>query len=94
MSDELKPCPFCGSRAATYQYSKDAYYKKGAPDYFRISCSADCDVMPDTPDCRDKEKAIEIWNRRTPEPVTGVVEWTRYTGDPKMLPEGPRHVSS
>ena len=52
--DELKPCPFCGSKAEIYKYSGKDYHTVW------VGCSK-CQVG--TPRVR-VEKAIEIWNRR------------------------------
>jgi Lar family restriction alleviation protein len=75
----LKPCPFCGGEA-------DLYYDKQDPDFpFTVRCG-DCDVER----CmiyEDKEEAIAAWNRRTPDPMTNVITWTRYDGTPETLPE-------
>lgn len=57
---ELKPCPFCG-----YKYPR---ILEDVPDFagatwkiYRIECS-ECYTLG--PECRNKEMAIETWNRR------------------------------
>ena len=52
MSKELKPCPFCGSQAQIR--SMDEYY-------YAVECQKLCGG---TRFVKNKEKAIEIWNKR------------------------------
>ena len=53
MKTELKPCPFCGkSVASTYQYSNGGW---------KVLCEY-CGAQ--TRYCRNREIAIEVWNRR------------------------------
>lgn len=54
MSEKLKPCPFCGSKAVLYKY-----HWWGTA--YGIECSQ-CKGLIDR--CLTKEEAIEAWNRR------------------------------
>ncbi len=57
INTELKPCPFCGGKA---------YLDKVTDDYpnYVIRCWG-CGVS--TQWCADKNKAVELWNRRVDE---------------------------
>jgi len=56
MNDELKPCPFCGSKAEIKRYDCSLTY---------VKCSNNkCLVEPCTVFCRSREQAIRIWNTR------------------------------
>lgn len=57
MSDKLKPCPWCGSKAELYVVQKT--FQAGCTN---LKCHAE--RWP-----RTKDKAIEYWNRRTPQPT-------------------------
>jgi Lar family restriction alleviation protein len=62
--DELKPCPFCGSKP-----SKVRQHIVGglAVAYYTVECEAGnskCFIKPKTKFFRSKEEAIEAWNRR------------------------------
>lgn len=53
--EELKPCPFCGSKAITYQVEGQHY----------VSCeNADCIVCVDMNSFASEDDAIAAWNRR------------------------------
>lgn len=53
MSDELKPCPFCGGKAVLIR-DRDA---------FKIYCTnRSCDAQYGW--CADEEYTIDGWNRR------------------------------
>lgn len=56
MSD-LKPCPFCG-KPANLQGGNDPKHP-----VFWVECS-DLDCMGQTRCDENKEKAVELWNRR------------------------------
>ena len=59
---QLKPCPFCGSKATLYQT-----YCYGA------KCTAEkCKVHPNTMACDSPEEAIEVWNKRPKTESEGV----------------------
>ena len=53
MSEELKPCPFCGGKAEILNYSENAWLV-----YCRM-----CDGMVERWR-KTKKEAIEQWNRR------------------------------
>lgn len=53
---KLKPCPFCGSEAKIF--GKVIY------DYSVVCQSNDLDCNARIPFCRNKEHAIESWNKR------------------------------
>ena len=38
------------------------------------------------PEAKSRQGADALWNRRTPEPGTSVIRWTRYDGTPETLP--------
>ena len=73
MSEELKPCPFCGATGLelfhAYRFMKCE------------KCGAEGPVE------NAEHNAIEIWNDRTPETMTSVIRWVRYDGTPETLPE-------
>ena len=56
MTEELKCCPFCGTKPKI---------KKNIDDSFRISCeNLSCVCLPDTWAYKTIEEAIAAWNRR------------------------------
>lgn len=55
MTEELKPCPFCGFAGA-------AHSEDGLPGMFRVYCE-DCGASG--PHAGAKDFAEEEWNRRT-----------------------------
>jgi hypothetical protein len=63
MSDELKPCPFCGV-IPSFSKSNDR------PPYYRVDhyCPHDTkypfNMHVDTKWCRTEDKAMDLWNRR------------------------------
>ena len=60
MSDELKPCPFCGGEA---QVQHD--YERGE---YRVLCFGDkCNLVPSTFFFEKKSRAISAWNTRIPD---------------------------
>ena len=63
MSDDLKPCPFCGVgvRAMSRYHPRD-------PNEWYVSCAArGCVMQPETPTYRTEAEATEAWNRRAPD---------------------------
>jgi hypothetical protein len=55
--NELKSCPFCGSRATLHERT----------DGFYVDCAMKrgfCSVMPSTWVYKTEEEAINAWNRR------------------------------
>lgn len=55
MSEELKPCPFCGGKARLQRIG-ESYY---------VVCDGYCKIKPTTWDYSVKEKAIKEWNSRS-----------------------------
>ena len=53
----LKPCPCCNGTASV----RDIQHEDGEPTYYVICTKCGVSTMVDN----DKEKVIEIWNRRT-----------------------------
>lgn len=67
MNIELKPCSFCGGEAEIREYdNRDIHgYKVGVE--YAVGCKDDdsnCLMGDETPLYKDKNKAIEKWNRR------------------------------
>ena len=58
MSEELKPCPFCGESSIGYiQHLND--------DTYQVRCiNGECGVAPITVCCSSREHAIKVWNTR------------------------------
>jgi hypothetical protein len=87
MPEEMKlnPCPFCG-REAKHETSDNSGYIA-----FRIVCTESYCAASETTWYGRKDDAIKKWNsrwnRRTPEPGTSVIRWTRYDGDPDNIPD-------
>lgn len=56
MMAELKPCPFCGSKAVIQRNGS----------YHRVCCPniQDCPIEPRTHWVLNQESAIKAWNRR------------------------------
>ena len=60
MSEELKPCPFCGEDEALIETSEKCIRLVYAQAY-QVHCN---DCCATTEWSHDKEKAIEAWNKR------------------------------
>lgn len=68
MTNELKPCPFCGAKADV------VHYQTALPDiddelgekWFVYCTNQDCGVG--TSDWTDEREAVSVWNRRAGEP--------------------------
>lgn len=58
ITDELKPCPFCGGRAILTKTDYKDYYILCALDNF-------CNVRPSTSLSRSKKTVIKAWNTRS-----------------------------
>ncbi len=60
MSEELKPCPFCGGRAHILEVDLESSVRCASPRECRIAPATDWSV--------DENQLIEAWNTRKPEP--------------------------
>ena len=58
MSEELKPCPFCGDEAWLESHASIFRSEVG----HRVECRGECHAM--TCYYHDKQEAIEAWNKR------------------------------
>lgn len=57
----LKLCPFCGSEAYSYKYTK---LNKGIQsDVWTVHCKG-CKLNYPIEECKSEEEAIRIWNKR------------------------------
>ena len=67
---ELLPCPFCGSKAVASVNRDESLWSHGVVDWTRVHCTNDdCNAQTEAT-CEGYEpSAIEVWNRRTPQPV-------------------------
>ena len=64
MSEELKPCPFCGGEATLFQI-KCITHSNGGAGMFQVKCvNLQCNVSPKTMYESSKDEAIVAWNRR------------------------------
>ena len=61
MENELKPCPFCGGDAAIKEH------KDGSGGVYCTECKFEPLIHASYHCQEDKPKAIEEWNRRTPD---------------------------
>lgn len=60
MSNELKPCPFCGGEA-----EETITYADNAPMFYSVHCgNGNCTCRPSTQMCSDGKIAREFWNER------------------------------
>ena len=66
MSDELRPCPFCGGKARVFVIDKTeglrTMYDFARP-YHRIVCQGGCGCIMG--DFGNRQEAIDHWNRRS-----------------------------
>lgn len=81
--NELKPCPFCGGEAIEVEYEAD--------NSRHIRCGV-CHSETTAMHISRPEEAVTTWNRRTPEPGTSVIRWTRYDGTQETLPKAGKIV--
>jgi hypothetical protein len=61
ISEELKPCPFCGDDAVKQLINCNQYLG------VKITCNnSDCDILPSTATwhTNDEQVCIDIWNKR------------------------------
>ena len=69
-SEELMPCPFCGCKAVASINKDESLWSHDVVDWTRVHCTNDeCNAQTEAT-CEGYEpSAIEVWNRRTPQPV-------------------------
>ena len=68
--DALMPCPFCGCRAVASINKGESLWSHDVVNWTRVHCTNDdCNAQTEAT-CEGYEpSAIEVWNRRTPQPV-------------------------
>ena len=81
----LLPCPFCGSKAVASVNRDESLWSHDVVDWTRVHCTNDdCNAQTEAT-CEGYEpSAIEVWNRRTPQPVVReplTCEWTHNDDD-------------
>ena len=84
-SEELMPCPFCGCKAVASINKDESLWSHDVVDWTRVHCTNDeCNAQTEAT-CEGYEpSAIEVWNRRTPQPVAReplTCEWTHNDDD-------------
>ena len=83
--DALMPCPFCGCKAVASINKDESLWSHDVVDWTRVHCTNDeCNAQTEAT-CEGYEpSAIEVWNRRTPQPVVReplTCEWTHNDDD-------------
>lgn len=79
-------------------YEQDPYSGLGFRISHEVENTNDCPIAAYTGETlgtfiyETREEAITAWNNRAPAPMTSVVTWVRYTGEPETLPEEDRTV--
>ena len=70
MHEPLKNCPFCGCKAMASINKGESLWSHDVVDWTRVHCTNDeCNAQTEAT-CEGYEpSAIEVWNRRTPQPV-------------------------
>ena len=70
MHEPLKNCPFCGCKAVASINKDESLWSHDVVDWTRVHCTNDeCNAQTEAT-CEGYEpSAIEVWNRRTPQPV-------------------------
>lgn len=63
LKETLKPCPFCGGKAALHMHNNKDDYLYGRRWWYSVMCSQDCGGQ--TAGRVDLVSAVEMWNRRT-----------------------------
>ena len=81
----LLPCPFCGCKAVASINKDESLWSHDVVDWTRVHCTNDdCNAQTEAT-CEGYESpAIEVWNRRTPQPVAReplTCEWTHNDDD-------------
>lgn len=66
----LLPCPFCGCKAVASINKGESLWSHDVVDWARVHCTNDeCNAQTKAT-CEGYEpSAIEVWNRRTPQPA-------------------------
>ena len=66
----LLPCPFCGCKAVASINKGESLWNHDMVDWTRVHCTNDeCNAQTEAT-CEGYEpSAIEVWNRRAPQPV-------------------------
>ena len=66
----LLPCPFCGCKAVASINKDESLWSHDVVDWTRVHCTNDeCNAQTEAT-CEGYEpSAIEVWNRRTPQPA-------------------------
>ena len=59
MSNELKPCPFCGHMGTLKEYERRFFFETDVFYYAQCNC---CGARTEL--CEDASVATEKWNRR------------------------------
>ena len=69
-TDALMPCPFCGCKAVASINKYESLWSHDVVDWTRVHCTNDeCNAQTEAT-CEGYEpSAVEVWNRRTPQPV-------------------------
>ena len=69
-TDALMPCPFCGCKAVASINKGESLWSHDVVDWTRVHCTNDeCNAQTEAT-CEGYEpSAIEVWNRRAPQPV-------------------------
>ena len=69
-TDALMPCPFCGCKAMASINKGESLWSHDVVDWTRVHCTNDeCNAQTEAT-CEGYEpSAVEVWNRRTPQPV-------------------------
>ena len=81
----LLPCPFCGCKAVASINKGESLWSHDVVDWTRVHCTNDeCNAQTEAT-CEGYEpSAIEVWNRRSPQPVAReplTCEWTHNDDD-------------
>ena len=66
----LLPCPFCGCKAMASINKGESLWSHDVVDWTRVHCTNDeCNAQTEATCAGYEPSAIEVWNRRTPQPV-------------------------
>ncbi len=74
MTEELKPCPFCGAGETQIREAKGTWNGRGYSEPVSVSVWHWCQPIPGQPSRgierigRDRESAIRAWNTRAIDP--------------------------